>query len=128
MALLTKEQILATDLKEEVVPVPEWGGEVRVRACMACERDEYESSLVTTKVVDDKTETQENFKNAKARLVVKCVLDADGKRMFTDADADALGGKLAGVIDRLFQKIQDLSGMSRKAQKVAEKNSVTDQT
>jgi hypothetical protein len=129
MALLSKDQILgAPDLKTEDVSVPEWGGEVRVRAAMAIEMDDYEESLTTIKETPDgKRKIEGNFINAKARLVVKCLVDADGKRMFSDDFAAQLGTKNAAVINRLFQKIQFLSGRTAKVVEGMEKNSETGQ-
>lgn len=111
---LTKDQILAIeDCKTEPMDIPEWGGKVMVRGCNALEHDEYEQSMVITTVVDDATVTKTDFKNAKARLVVKCVLTEKGERLFSDEDATALGFKCAGVVSRLFHKIEALSGIRR---------------
>lgn len=123
MAFLTAEQILvADDVKTEVVSVPEWGGEVRVRGAMANEMDEYEQTLVTTKFVDDKAEVVSNSANAKARLVVKLIVDGNGNRIFNDSQAEDIGRKSHAAVNRLFQKIQELSGRTRKAQGGLEKN------
>jgi hypothetical protein len=55
-------------------------------------------------------------------MVAKCCVDAKGKRLFSDEDVDALGKKNATPIDRLFDKIQELSGMTKKAVTDARKN------
>lgn len=124
MGLLTKAEIFkADDLPTKVVDVPEWGGQVKVRACMASERDEYEDSMYSTEVQPDgQVTTTKNFANAKARLVVKCVVDEAGVRLFSDIEAVHLGKKVAGVINRIFTVIQDLSGWSKAGQKAIEKN------
>jgi hypothetical protein len=125
MPLLSKDQILeADDLKTEVVKVPEWGGEVRVRGAMAFEMDAYEQSLFATKGVGtDKPEVIANADNSKARLVVKCVVDLEGERLFKDEEAAKLGKKSSSAINRLFQKIQHLSGRTKAARDELEKNS-----
>lgn len=135
MGFLNREQILtADDLKKEVVEVPEWPGadgkpgQVCVRAAMACERDEYEQNIVQTKVIDGKTETVENFINARSRMVVKCVIDEQGHRIFKDADAPLLGKKNAAAVQRLFRQVQKLSGMTREAVKELEGNSSAGQS
>jgi hypothetical protein len=112
MAVLSKADILqVVDLEQESMEIPEWGGTIYVRGATAAERDDYEQSLVGSRVVDDQLKAYTNYHNAKARLVVKCVVDIDGKRVFDDKDADALGSKSAKVIRRIFDRIQSLSGL-----------------
>lgn len=127
--ILTAAQILqADDIKKVLVFVPDWNGSVYVRGATARERDEYEQSLVYTKVKDDKTEVVENSDNARARFVVKCVVDESGNRLFTDDQADALGKKSAAMVNLLFQKIQSMSAMGKKAMDELEKKSAAGPT
>lgn len=110
---LSKDQILgAVDFDYVDVEVPEWGGSVRLRGLSASERDQFEARLG---VSNDLT-------NMRARLVVNCLVDADGNRLFTDKEADTLGQKNASVITRLFDEVRNLSGMSDEALGIAEKN------
>lgn len=110
MALLSKEAILAADdRKTEDVSVPEWGGEVRIRALSGRERDEFETSMV--KLNGNKRE--ENFDNLRARLVSLCVVDENNKRLFRgDKDVTQLGNKSAAALQRVFEAAQKLNGMS----------------
>lgn len=126
--IVSRDEFLnAGDITTRDVAAPELGKDafVRVRGASALEMDEYEGSLVTTVFKGDKAEVITNNRNAKARLVVKCVVDEDGDPVFKDADADALGRKRAGLINRLYDAIQDLSGTSRAQRDALEKNSVT---
>jgi len=109
MALLSRDAILAADDREyEVVPCPEWGGEVRLRSLTGAERDAYEQSLVQTRGKS----REMNLRNARAKLVALCAVDESGKRLFTDADVNALGKKNAKPLDRLFDAARRLSGLS----------------
>jgi len=109
MALLSRDAILAADDREyEVVPCPEWGGEVRLRSLTGAERDAYEQSLVQTRGKS----REMNLRNARAKLVALCAVDENGKRLFTDADVNALGKKNAKPLDRLFDVARRLSGLS----------------
>lgn len=125
MDLLNRDQILKVeDTQYETVSAPEWGGKVRVRGALAIERDEYEQSLNSTKIDDDgKVTIAGNYSNAKARFVVKCVVDEKGNRIFKDEDAETLGKKSSAVINRVFQRIAKLSGMDRKSNESLAKNS-----
>lgn len=127
--VLTRDEILAAqDIKQETVPAREWGGDVIVRSCTALEQDAYQESMFRPELVGKKTEVKSNYRNSKARLVVKCVIGEDGKRLFSDDDAEALGQKNAATILRIFRVIQRLSGMDDEAEKVLEKNSEPAQT
>ena len=111
MAVLSRKQIeAATDTQSVHIVVPEWGGEVILRPPSSLALEDYDRSLVRSQWNGEKMEVIENRGNAKARLVVKCLVDEDGKRLFGDEDAEALGNKSAAVVNRLFIEIQKLCG------------------
>lgn len=97
------------DLPIETVEIPEWGGSVMVRGLTAAERDSFESSLFEGKGKNRK----EKFENLRARLITRTLVDENGNRIFQDSDADILGKKSAGAIDRIFNVAQKLSGISQ---------------
>ena len=124
MALLTREQILsAPDLQYEIVSVPEWGGEVRVRGLTGAERDAYEKSLIEQRG----NRAIYNPVNARARLVALCVVDEHGKRLFSDADVEAPGRKHAVALTRVWEVARRLSGLTAEAVEELEKNSESGQ-
>lgn len=108
---LTAADILgASDIVTERVDVPEWGGYVYMRALTGKERDLFEESMI-----DRNTRKGQSAKmkvdNVRAGLVARCLVDADGKRKFNDSQISALGEKSALVLDRLFDKASQLSGI-----------------
>jgi hypothetical protein len=107
MALLSADEILAADDRRyEIVPVPEWNGEVRVRSLTGRERDNFELSLQDGK----KGNTKENFR---ARLVALCAVDADGKPIFTNKQQVVLlGNKSVSALQRVFDKCNEMNGFS----------------
>jgi len=114
MALLNKSQILAAvDLPTETVDVPEWGGEVLVRGLTAAERDAFEQSVVTLNGAGKAASTKMNLSNVRAKLCALTMVDADGERLFSDAEVDALGRKSAQALQRVFDAAQRLSGLSQ---------------
>lgn len=126
MAILNRQQILrARDIRTQDVNVPEWGGDVRVRGATAEEWDGYTQSLYTSKVIDGETVQQDNYANAKALLIVQCVVDEKGERIFTDDEAAALARKSASASKRIFDAIKELSGQTKQARGIAEGNSGT---
>lgn len=118
--MLSSDEVrTAEDLKREVVEVPEWGGAVIVRALTAQELDEFKSSnLIRT---GDKYEA--NLVNGRARLVVRALVNEDGSRMFTDADAEELGKKSSTAIHRLYAAAARLTPLNEEAEEAIAKNS-----
>ena len=110
---LTKDQILgAVDFKYEEVDVPEWGGSVRLRGLSASERDEFEASIGVT----------QDLTNMRSRLVVNCLVDENGDKLFKSSEAKDLGKKNGLVINRLFDEVRKLSGMADEDLGIAEGN------
>lgn len=119
---LSRDQILAADdLETREVDVPEWGGTVKVKALTGKERDAYEASLRVTRG----NQTAVDTSNLRAKLVGRALVDDEGKRVFTDQDINALGGKSALVLDRLFDIVAEMSGLNE-SEEDAEKNSQTE--
>lgn len=110
MALLSKLAILtADDLKTQDVPVPEWGGEVRVKTLTGAERDQYEADSVKT---NRGGKREVNMTNMRARLIAMCAVDENGQLLFTRADVMKLGQKSAVALERVFDAAATMSGMS----------------
>jgi len=106
--MLTKAQILkADDLPNDVVQVPEWGGEVTVRTLAAWEKDQWEESLTESKGKKMKLD----MGNLRAKLCALCIVDGKGNRLFSDKDIEALGKKSALVISRIYDAAAALNGI-----------------
>jgi len=106
--LLTRDAILAAvDIQSEDVPVPEWGGTVRIRGLSGTERDQYEAWIIQGKGKNRDV----NLRQSRAKLVMMCAVDADGKRLFDEADIIRLGAKSALAMQRVFDKAAALSGL-----------------
>jgi hypothetical protein len=109
MAFLTRDEILsAEDRSYDTVECPEWGGTVRLRSISGRQRDLYEQSMVEQKGSDRKV----NVVNARAKLIVLCAVDGDGRPLFTSEDLRQLSAKNAKPLDRLFDACQKLAGLS----------------
>lgn len=118
---VTPDQILSSqDLKTEVVEVPEWGGSVTVQELDAQARDSYEASLRSIRRDGSVVPVQDNIR---AKLVVRCLVNPDGSRMFSDEQTDDLGRKSATIVDRLFDVAARLSGLEDEDVKAEGKDS-----
>lgn len=105
----------------ERVDLPELGDGmcVYVRRMTSRERDDFE-----TAIMERRGKVRElNHKNLRARLVALCTVDEHGNRLFTDADAEALGDKEASIIDPIFAAAQRINALSQRDVEELEKNS-----
>lgn len=122
MNLLSKSAILqAEDLVHEDVPVPRWGGAVRVRMMTGLERDQFRAAIAA-----------ENGgvsvgKFAAALLAVTCI-DVDGNRLFSVEDVEALQAKAADALDLPAAVAMRLNGLGGQAVEDAVKNSRSGQS
>lgn len=97
------------DFRTRDVEVPEWGGMiVRVRSMTAAERDTFEAPAMAAAANGKDI----NLTNFRAKIVALTAIDADGNRLFTDKDVEALGNKDGAAIDRLSTAVMELSGLT----------------
>lgn len=110
MALLGRDQILSsTSRSYQVVPVPEWGGEVRLQSLTGKERDKFEASLSKRKNGKEVSD----YENARAKLIAACAVDENGNLIFTNRfDIEKLGEAPVSALQKLFNVCQAMNGMS----------------
>lgn len=126
----SREDILASAtaiLATEPVNIPEWGGDVIVSELTAISADEFSTSMMRERPKlggkPGELESYADTTNQRAKLVSRAIVDADGKRVFTDEDAAALGTQPSALIGKLFDVAARLSGMGPDAEAAAEGNS-----
>lgn len=123
MALLGRAQIdAAVDRKWEDIPVPEWGGEVRVMELTSTDRGYIEAGLIAAKGQSAELRV-DALKSNRERTVALALVDENFQRLYSNKDVAKLGEKSGQVIDRLYQVAVRLSGMNPAAVKAAEGNS-----
>jgi hypothetical protein len=102
MTLLSKDSILnSNDIPNDVVEVPQWGGSVKVRGMTAGERDRFEDMIRT-----------KGLGALRATLAGMCIIDEDGKRLFTDIEVNKLADKSAEALDLVVEVASRLSGLT----------------
>lgn len=94
-----RDDILGLD-DAKIIPleVPEWSRTVHLRVLSGAERDRFESSCAA----DPKTGRKQVL-NLRARFAVMVLCDEKGQRIFTDADAEALGKKSSSALSRIME-------------------------
>lgn len=125
MALSRDGILAANDVQIEKVPVPEWGDEAIIRGLTGDELDAFQGSVRQFRPTFDGKGMEAVLiqEGMRAKLLVKCLIDEAGERLFTDADAPALGGKNGAIIDKLYDVAARLSGLSEEEKKAMEGNS-----
>jgi hypothetical protein len=108
--LLSPSEILAADdITTERVEVPEWGGDVLVRAMSGKEKDAWETSLY------DDEGTMRKGVSLRASILAKSLVTKTGEYLFTDpAEIEALGLKSTKALDRIFAVAKKLSKVTDK--------------
>ena len=115
---LREEILAAEDRPREPVPTPEWpaaDGKLFVRTISALEREHFSEAY--------RANGDGRIHNVTARFCVLCLCDADGRPVFTDADAEELGGKAGHVLDRIFALARKLNRIGAEAAAETLKNS-----
>jgi hypothetical protein len=111
--ILNRDFILSqTSLPTQEVDVPEWGGKVLIRVMTAGERDEWESYVNVNK-----------SKDIRARTAISVICDADGKRLFSEADMSAISNLHSKALDRIFEAAVILNAVGRSDIAELKKNS-----
>lgn len=105
--ILTKDQILAYKPALTQENVPELGGEVCLRVMSGMERDSLSAAWSDPKNKD---------RNMEAHVLVRSLVDEQGKRLFADDEVDRLAEVLSfPIITKLAQKASELNGLAVRA-------------
>ena len=90
----------------KTLTLPISGDELRIRNLTGREMQEFRASLVDKagKVIRERWDTQDEL------LIARCVVDADGRPMFTEADVDAMAEMDGGLIEWLAKQCKDWTG------------------
>ncbi len=108
---LTRDELLAkaTILKTIAVKLVDIGV-VYLREMMGKERGRFEMLVVTVRGKSSEV----NLEQAREKLLVRCLCDENGVRMFKDNDLDLVGTIGAKNLDLLFEVAQTINGIGEK--------------
>ena len=120
---LTRDAILAADdLPRERVEVPEWGGEVYLRAMTGTEREAYEGLIADREKAGPKGAGMSAVELL-CELVARTACDELGLLLFEPADIPALKTRNATVLVRLSEQAMRMNRLTEMDIKDLEKNS-----
>ena len=117
MGLITNANAILgkDDFHYEEIEVPEWGGSLRLKSLSGSER---------SKIIKLTQQQKDTADGVFEQCTIYSVVDSEGRRLFDDTEATrkVLQSKDAGVTQRIGRKILEISGLSRDALDIAEKN------
>jgi hypothetical protein len=115
-----RDEIFAAH-RQAFEPFPAFGqDDTTLRVMSGAERDAYEGGRIEVKGRDS---FRLNHNNLRARFVVLVLGDRDGKRVFADEDAPAVGRLDGRELDRIFDAGMKLNRMDRAGDEDLRKNS-----
>lgn len=115
MALLTKDEIFeADDLQYIEMEIPEWGGSVRIGVLSGYDRERFEKEWTEDKVLDE-------FQ-ARVNYLAACLIDENGKPMFTRDELHKLNKKNWLILERIIKRSMQLSAIGNKSVEALAKN------
>lgn len=106
---LSRDEFLKLGPQTEIVDLGEHG-KVTMRGLTAKERDDYEQGLIEFGP-NGQTRVKTHQENPRATLVVRCLVDDEGERLFADDEVDVVGRLDSSVISQLWDVARRLSGM-----------------
>ena len=119
-AALGREVLTRRVLKTECVAVPEWEGDIILRAMSGAQTMEFTTVGAS---IDPKADPGAALKLA-AWVLTECWVDEEGDRVLAPEDVDTLlATQTADVINRLATRAMQISGLAPEAIASAEKNS-----
>jgi hypothetical protein len=118
--LLGRAEILGKDDRTyQDVRVREWNGTVRVQSLTGTERDQWEEACQEQKGKEKIFST----KQLREKLLSFCLVDAEGKKLFSEGDIALLADKNASALTRLFDVARKLNGIGAQDVEELTKNS-----
>ena len=105
MAFLDKATILSrAKPKVQEIDLPEWGGSVFLREITAGQRDRYDAWQIEQSGAS-------KYYDIRARLLVLCICDPDGNRLFSDNEMVEITNLPAQAIDKLWDAACHIVGL-----------------
>jgi hypothetical protein len=113
--LLTKKQILEAVLKTRDVPVPEWGGAVRITEISPAKLREIKAAGKGEKNGKGEKDGKDGEQDQSFgfRLMVASIVDEEGKSVFSMDDVPALESKSNAALKRVMDEISYLNAFTQ---------------
>jgi hypothetical protein len=108
--MMNRTEMLAVKTQREAVDVPAWGGTVYVHELDGVELVEWSEAAADQPTAEKGT-----------ALLVRCIRDADGARVFENADAAVMARLPGSLINRLAAVANRVNGLTEDEEDESEK-------
>lgn len=115
--------LASTALKRKAIDLSKWwpelaGVEIYIQSMSASDRSRYEASMDF-----DPMGNARDRHNIQAKLAVRVLVDAGGKRVFTDEDLEHVAELNSAAVQHIFNVGAELNGLTKESLAELEKNS-----
>ncbi len=111
MTIASREALLKLcERRYSTVEIPERDISIRIQSLSEAEKSQYETCLIAK---NGRGIMRERLQDATRRLIALCVVDEDGKRIFSDSDLSAIANLDSYISSRIYDACQEHCGFNK---------------
>jgi len=111
MTIASREALLKLcERRYSTVEIPEREISIRIQSLSEAEKSQYETCLIAK---NGRGIMRERLQDATRRLIALCVVDEDGKRIFSDSDLSAIANLDSYISSRIYDACQEHCGFNK---------------
>jgi hypothetical protein len=111
MTIANREALLKLcERRYSTVDIPERDISIRIQSLSEAEKSQYETCLIAK---NGRGIMRERLQDATRRLIALCVVDEDGKRIFSDSDLSAIANLDSYISSRIYDACQEHCGFNK---------------
>jgi hypothetical protein len=111
MTIASREALLKLcERRYSTVDIPERNISIRIQSLSEAEKSQYETCLIAK---NGRGIMRERLQDATRRLIALCVVDEEGKRIFSDSDLSAIANLDSYISSRIYDACQEHCGFNK---------------
>tara|TARA_R100001230_G_C5583107_1_gene101438 strand:- start:131 stop:529 length:399 start_codon:yes stop_codon:yes gene_type:complete len=111
MTIASREALLKLcERRYSTVEIPERDISIRIQSLSEAEKSQYETCLIAK---NGRGIMRERLQDATRRLIALCVVDEDGKRIFSNSDLSAIANLDSYISSRIYDACQEHCGFNK---------------
>ena len=111
MTIASREALLKLcERRYSTVEIPERDISIRIQSLSEAEKSQYETCLIAK---NGRGIMRERLQDATRRLIALCVVDEEGKRIFSDSDLSAIANLDSYISSRIYDACQEHCGFNK---------------
>ena len=111
MTIASREALLKLcERRYSTIDIPERDISIRIQSLSEAEKSQYETCLIAK---NGRGIMRERLQDATRRLIALCVVDEEGKRIFSDSDLSAIANLDSYISSRIYDACQEHCGFNK---------------